>query len=177
MLFTTEEVQNRWCGSNVWMHKSSSLENNSCPLAWRLYRLSGCVSWSLVTTGKRSHEMGRVKFWHTNKYGGGVRMSVSEKEVKSQTVYLYQCSARSPGSNRLKKKRETVQPTGARVYRRDNICVRVSESVKHAGEWTHACVSPDLMLRGQLLHVSVKTPEARQEVIDHHLLRNDCTGS
>lgn len=31
-----------------------------------------------------------------------------------------------------------------------------------------------LMLGRELLHVGVKTPEARQEVVDHHLLGNDC---
>lgn len=168
MLFTTEEVQNRWCGSNVWMHKSSSLENNLCPLAWRLYRLSGCVSWSLVTPGKRSHEMGRMKFWHTNMVEVCVWVCLRKRWRARLSIFT---------NALLDPQRETVRPTSAWVYRRDNICVRMSESVKHAGEWMHACVSPDLMLRGQLLHVSVKTPEARQEVIDHHLLRNDCTGS
>lgn len=33
-----------------------------------------------------------------------------------------------------------------------------------------------LMLGRELLHVDVKTPEARQEVVDHHLLGNDCGG-
>lgn len=32
------------------------------------------------------------------------------------------------------------------------------------------------MLGRELLHVGVKTPEARQEVVDHHLLGNDCGG-
>lgn len=31
----------------------------------------------------------------------------------------------------------------------------------------------DLVLRRELLHVGAETPESRQEVVDHHLLRND----
>lgn len=39
-----------------------------------------------------------------------------------------------------------------------------------------ASVSPDLVLGRELLHVCAETSEARQEVVDHHLLRNDCRG-
>lgn len=43
--------------------------------------------------------------------------------------------------------------------------------------WEVECAcgpSTDLVLWGELLHVGPETPEARQEVVDHHLLRYDC---
>lgn len=40
--------------------------------------------------------------------------------------------------------------------------------------WPHTALAFYLMLGRELLHVGVKTSEARQEVVDHHLLGNDC---
>lgn len=82
------------------------------------------------------------------------------------------------------RKRETVQPISAWVCGRETKYARalwvlesVSEYVYGIPPPLHAGVFPDLVLRRELLHVGAKTPEARQEVVDHHLLRNDCTGS
>lgn len=54
---------------------------------------------------------------------------------------------------------------------------RVTDRVEVDWRQWNVWVFPDLVLRWKLLHVSVETPEAWQEVVDHHLLRNDCTGS
>lgn len=63
------------------------------------------------------------------------------------------------------------------MYVRMQVCVTVSAARGRVSAFPVRPVRPDLMLGGQLLHVGVKTPEARQEVIDHHLLGNDCRGS
>lgn len=52
-----------------------------------------------------------------------------------------------------------------------NACV--SEWLSECANESHVGASPDLVLGGELLHVGAETPEARQEVVDHHLLRND----
>lgn len=77
-----------------------------------------CVLWPLQTEWMCqliiSHP-GKTLTWNgsheilTHKYGGGVCMSVSEKEVKSQTVYLYQCSARSPEGDGPAHQRMSIQ--------------------------------------------------------------------
>lgn len=114
---------------NVWIHKSSSMENNSCLLACRLYRRSGCVSWSLVILGKRSHETDRVKFWHTYKYGRGVCMSVfnlSERWRLRLSVFTT-----------TDIKRETVRAISTGVCRWDYL---EPEPAKCAQEWMCICV-------------------------------------
>lgn len=61
-------------------------KNNSRLLVCRPYRQSGCqliVSHLRKTLTRKMH---RVRFGDTNKHGGGACMSVSEKEVKSQTA-------------------------------------------------------------------------------------------
>lgn len=124
------------------MHKSSSMENNSCLLACRLYRLSGCVSW-LVIMGKRSHEMDRVKFWHTNKYGRGVCMSVSNPSKRWRVRLSIFTNTPRDLLGVTDIKRKTVWPISTWVCRRDYICTRKPEPGKHAEEWLLTSCSGD----------------------------------
>lgn len=124
------------------MHKSSSMENNSCLLACRLYRPSGCVSWSLVIVGKRSHEMDRVKFWHTNKYGRGVCMSVSNPSKRWRVRLSIFTNTLGDLLGVTDIKRETVWPISTWVCRRDYICTRKPQPAKHS-KWLLTSCSGD----------------------------------
>lgn len=82
---------------------------------------------------------------------------------------LWNCDKNNHGRGVYK----TMQPF---MYIFCEIPSRVTDRVEVDWRQWDVCVFPDLVLRWKLLHVSVETPEARQEVVDHHLLRNDCTG-
>lgn len=59
---------------------------------------------------------------------------------------------------------------------REQPCVTLSKRPEHFLSGHATPQASYLMLGRELLHVHVKTPEARQEVVDHHLLGNDCGG-
>lgn len=112
-------------------------------------------------------------------------MCVYEKEVKSQTVCLSRYCVRSRGSKRQNGRdggQSEVEYDDGTLHSRRHVCifsVAVSISlcvIPAVYVRVRACVA-DLVLWRELLHVGAETPETREEVVDHHLLRNDCTGN
>lgn len=87
------------------------------------------------------------------------------KEVKSQTIPGY----------------KTGSQTGAAVHKYadeiPSLCVQGGNLglLPDRAKEVCVCAFPDLVLWRQLFHVGMETSEARQEMVDHHLLRNDCT--
>lgn len=181
----------------VLVHESSSLEMNSCLRIWYV----GLQTEWMCREEKSQlifSQLGKMLTWN------GSREILTHKHTNTE-VCVWVC-LRKRWRVRLSaftdivwdalgvtdRKRETVWPSHCVTMRPDTVCMHELEVLESASEYvnenpptqhpcawllTHVCVSPDLVLRGELLHVSAETPEARQEVVDHHLLRNDCTGS
>ncbi len=134
------------------------------PVFWFVGWQSGCEESQLIL----SH-FGKMLTWNESCerqiYMAEMCVWVSLKERWGVRLSHFTDTLRDPrGRNRWKE--------------RDRACGRAAIRMRlKKSEWTHVCVPADLVLRGELLHVSSETSEARQEVVHHYLLRNDCTGS
>lgn len=135
------------------------------------------ISWSLVTLGKCSHEMLRLRFGDTNKNG-----SVCVWERGEESDCLSSPTVCKIFWEKHTERRRLSGPVGRPIHTHTHACIvsiggSVSICVCENPPTPPPGVPANLVLRRELLHVGAETPEARQEVVDHHLLGNDCTGS